>query len=73
MQLPVRDKDAVTSQVPTDGNVATLRGVLRELDDAGVDIVDLAIHTPDLDDVFLALTGQHDRSQEPRSEKEPQA
>ena len=72
MQLPVRDNDALTLQVPTDGNVATLRGVLRELDDAGVDVVDLAIHTPDLDDVFLALTGQHDRSQKPRNEKEPQ-
>ncbi len=71
MQLPVRDDDAVTLQIPTDGNVATLRRVLRDLDDAGVDVVDLAIHTPDLDDVFLALTGQHDRSQQPRTEKEP--
>jgi ABC-2 type transport system ATP-binding protein len=70
MQLPVRDDDAVTLQIPTDGNVATLRRVLRDLDDAGVDVVDLAIHTPDLDDVFLALTGQHDRSQQPRTEQE---
>jgi ABC-2 type transport system ATP-binding protein len=45
-------------QIPTDGNVATLRRVLRDLDDAGVDVVDLAIHTPDLDDVFFALTGR---------------
>jgi ABC-2 type transport system ATP-binding protein len=71
MQLPVREEDAVTLQIPTDGNVATLRRVLRDLDDAGVDVVDLAIHTPDLDDVFLALTGQHDRSQHLRTEKEP--
>jgi len=73
MKLPARDGDALTLQIPTDGNVATLRRALRELDDAGVDVVDLAIHTPDLDDVFLALTGQHDRSQKPRSKKEPQA
>jgi ABC-2 type transport system ATP-binding protein len=73
MQLPVRDDDALTLQIPTDGNVTTLSRVLRELDDAGVDVVDLAIHTPDLDDVFLALTGQPDRSEKPRSEKEPQA
>ena len=71
MRLPVRDDDAVTLQIPTDGNVATLRRVLRDLDDAGVDVVDLAIHTPDLDDVFLALTGQHDRAQQSRTEKEP--
>ncbi len=69
----MRDDDALTLQIPTDGNVTTLSRVLRELDDAGVDVVDLAIHTPDLDDVFLALTGQHDRSEKPRSEKEPQA
>ena len=70
MQLPVRGDDALTLQIPTDGNVTTLRSVLRELDDAGVDVVDLAIHTPDLDDVFFALTGAHDRSGEPRSDEE---
>src|SRR5262249_10308366 len=53
MQLPVRDDDAVTLEIPSHGNVATLRHALRELDDAGVDVVDLAIHNPDLDDVFL--------------------
>jgi len=73
MQLPVRGDDARSLQIPTDRNLATVRRVLRELDHAGVDVVDLAIHTPDLDDVFLALTGQRDRSQKPRSETEPQA
>jgi ABC-2 type transport system ATP-binding protein len=51
------DDDDVTLQIPTDGNIATLRSVLRELDRADVDVVDLSIHTPDLDDVFFALTG----------------
>ena len=64
------DDDALTLQIPTDGNVATLRLVLRELDEVDVDVDGLAIHTPDLDDVFLALTGRHDRSQEPGSDKE---
>lgn len=73
MQLPVRDDDALTLQIPTDGNVTTLRRVLRGLDDVVVDVVDLAIHTPDLADVFLALTGQHDRLHKPRSERDPQA
>ena len=73
MQLPVRDDDALALQIPTDGNVMTLRRVLRELDDAGIDVVNLAIHIPDLDDVFLALTGQHDPSQNLRSESEHQA
>jgi ABC-2 type transport system ATP-binding protein len=52
----VRDDDALTLTVPTDGTVRSLRQVLDTLaDDEGVD--NLALHTPDLDDVFLALTG----------------
>ena len=52
----VRDDDALTLTVPSDGTVRSLRHVLDALaDDEGVD--DLALHTPDLDDVFLALTG----------------
>jgi ABC-2 type transport system ATP-binding protein len=60
----VGDTDGLTLQIPTDGNVATLRRVLRELDDADVDLVDLSVHTPDLDDVFFALTGRHERNDE---------
>jgi ABC-2 type transport system ATP-binding protein len=55
---PARDDDALTLKIPTDGNVATLRRVLSELDQAGIDVEDMSIHTPDLDDVFFALTGQ---------------
>jgi len=64
LQVPVPDGEAVALQVPTDGNVATLRRVLRELDESGVDVDELAIHDPDLDDVFLALTGRHDENEE---------
>jgi len=71
LQVPVNDDEALTLQIPTDGNVTTLRRVLGELDDAAVDVVDLAIHTPDLDDVFLALTGRHDRSPHPERDTEP--
>jgi ABC-2 type transport system ATP-binding protein len=69
LQVPVSDDAALTLQIPTDGNVATLRRVLRELDESDVDVAELAIHTPDLDDVFLALTGRDDEShdEEPRS------
>jgi ABC-2 type transport system ATP-binding protein len=70
LQIPVRDGDALTLQIPTDGNVATLRRVLRELDESAVDVAELAIHTPDLDDVFLALTGRHDGSHEPENDQE---
>jgi len=52
------DEENLTMQVPSDGNVAALRSLLDQLNDAGVEIAQLSIHTPDLDDVFLGVTGQ---------------
>ncbi len=52
------DPDALTLDVPGSGDVAVLRALLDRLDDAHVRVDDLAIRTPDLDDVFLALTGR---------------
>jgi ABC-2 type transport system ATP-binding protein len=51
------DADQLTLAVPGDGSVASLRQVLDRLDRAGVEVERLAIHTPDLDDVFFAVTG----------------
>jgi ABC-2 type transport system ATP-binding protein len=68
--MPATDQGSPNLQIPTDGNVATLRRVLRDLDEAGVDVVDLAIHTPDLDDVFFALTGRGADPAESRTEEE---
>ena len=55
-----RDDETLTLQVPSDGGVGALRALLDRLDRAGVEVEDLAVHTPDLDDVFLALTGRTD-------------
>jgi ABC-2 type transport system ATP-binding protein len=55
-----RDDDALTLQVPSDGTVRSLRALLGRLDSASVEVEELSVHTPDLDDVFLALTGQPD-------------
>jgi len=52
-----RDDDALTLQVPGDGSVRSLRALLDRLDTASVEVEELSVHTPDLDDVFLALTG----------------
>jgi ABC-2 type transport system ATP-binding protein len=51
-----RDEEALTLQVPSDGGVQSLRSLLSHLDNASVDVTELSVHTPDLDDVFLALT-----------------
>jgi ABC-2 type transport system ATP-binding protein len=57
-----RDNDALTLQVPGDGTVRSLRALLDRLDGASAEVEELSVHTPDLDDVFLALTGQPDTS-----------
>jgi ABC-2 type transport system ATP-binding protein len=61
----LRDDEALTLQVPSDGSVKSLRALLDRLDGAAIDVDELSIHTPDLDDVFLTLTGQPDKEKEP--------
>ena len=61
-----RDDEALTVQVPSDGGIDSLRALLDRLDGASIEIAELSVHTPDLDDVFLTLTGH---PSEP--EKEP--
>jgi ABC-2 type transport system ATP-binding protein len=51
------DEEALTLEVPTGGSVPELRSILTRLDDRGIDVAELTVHTPDLDDVFLTLTG----------------
>jgi ABC-2 type transport system ATP-binding protein len=43
--------------VPAEGGAATLVAVVRELGEAGIEIDDVGIRRPTLDDVFLSLTG----------------
>jgi ABC-2 type transport system ATP-binding protein len=60
-----RDDDALTLQVPSDGGVRSLRALLDRLDAEAIEVAELSVQTPELDDVFLALTGQpqtHERS-----------
>ncbi|WP_225653766.1 ATP-binding cassette domain-containing protein [Streptomyces pseudogriseolus] len=51
-----RDDDALALQLPSDGTQRELRAVLDHLDAAGIEADELTVHTPDLDDVFFALT-----------------
>ncbi|WP_242891787.1 ATP-binding cassette domain-containing protein [Actinomadura litoris] len=53
-----RDDEALTLQVPSDGGVRALRELLGRLDEHSIEVDELSVHTPDLDDVFLALTGR---------------
>jgi ABC-2 type transport system ATP-binding protein len=49
--------DTLTLEIPTDGGVRSLRALLEQLDHENIEVVGLTVHTPDLDDVYFALTG----------------
>ncbi|MEU6040183.1 ATP-binding cassette domain-containing protein [Actinomadura sp. NPDC047616] len=54
-----RGDEPLTLRVPSDGGVRSLRVLLSLLDQESIDVDELTVHTPDLDEVFLALTGHH--------------
>lgn len=60
----IEDEGTLALRVPSDGSQRELRALLDRLDAAGVEADELTVHTPDLDDVFFALTG--DRTDVPQ-------
>jgi ABC-2 type transport system ATP-binding protein len=55
----VPDPEQLVLQVPADGTVDAVRELLDKLHEVRIAVERLSIHTPDLDDVFLAVTGSH--------------
>jgi ABC-2 type transport system ATP-binding protein len=62
-----RSDGELALQIPSDGSVRSLKALLDRLDDGSIEVEGLTVHTPDLDDVFFALTG-HPTAQ---ADKEP--
>jgi ABC-2 type transport system ATP-binding protein len=60
------DVAALTLQVPSDGDAGSLRILLNTLHEAGADASQVSVHTPDLDDVFFAFTGDREGARETR-------
>ncbi|MFW0793660.1 ATP-binding cassette domain-containing protein [Gordonia sp. CPCC 205515] len=52
------ESDAFAISIPGTAGIDDLRSVLTTLDDTGITATALSVHTPGLDDVFLALTGR---------------
>ncbi|MGW4293937.1 ATP-binding cassette domain-containing protein [Micromonospora chersina] len=52
------DEDDLILRVPSDGGARSLRALLAQLDTHSIEVEEFSVHTPDLDDVFLALTGR---------------
>jgi ABC-2 type transport system ATP-binding protein len=57
--------------VPASGGAGVLVQVVRDLDEAGVPIDDIALRRPTLDDVFLSLTGHVAEGEEASAEPAP--
>ncbi|MCG7633017.1 ATP-binding cassette domain-containing protein [Gordonia McavH-238-E] len=47
-----------TLAVPGGADIGAVRDVLSTLDEANIDASGISVHTPDLDDVFLTITGR---------------
>ena len=52
-----RHDDTLTLEVPSDAGAVAVRDLLNRLGDTAAEVDEVAVHTPDLDDVFFALTG----------------
>ena len=60
LQGASRDEEALTLQVPSPGGIRSVRGLLDRLDAASIEVDGIVVQTPDLDDVFLSLTADHE-------------
>lgn len=58
LQESESDEAGLSLTVPSQGEPGALRALLNRLDAANLPVDHLSIHTPDLDDVFFALTGR---------------
>ncbi|MEN8652078.1 ATP-binding cassette domain-containing protein [Streptomyces sp. 21So2-11] len=61
-----RDDEALALQIPSDGSQRELRSILDWLDSADIEADELTVHTPDLDDVFFALTSSTNVPNQPK-------
>jgi ABC-2 type transport system ATP-binding protein len=53
-----RHEDTLTLEVPSDGGAVAVRALLNRLGESAAEVAEVSVHTPDLDDVFFALTGR---------------
>ncbi|MBW8700946.1 Daunorubicin/doxorubicin resistance ATP-binding protein DrrA [Streptomyces sp. MBT84] len=60
------DDEGLTLQIPGDGSARELKSLLDRLEAEEIEAESLSVHTPDLDDVFFALTTE--RSHNPAAD-----
>jgi ABC-2 type transport system ATP-binding protein len=67
---PHLDEQSRRLSLPVSGGAEVLTEALRRLDGHTADIFDVGLRRPDLDDVFLALTG-HATEEPPVEDEQP--
>ncbi|SDF50729.1 ATP-binding cassette domain-containing protein [Klenkia brasiliensis] len=67
---PQRDEQTRRLTLPVKGGAATLAEALRLLEGSGVELLDVGLRRPDLDDVFLTLTGHSADDADPATEEQ---
>ena len=60
----IRDDATLVLRVPTDDTPQSLLALLKRLDEQDLPVERVTVHTPDLDDVFFALTDNPRQAQE---------
>lgn len=66
--LKVDKEDRIVS-IATKKGAGELRQILEQLESAKINVVDVSLHRPTLDDVFLSLTGKGTSSEEKEAKK----
>jgi ABC-2 type transport system ATP-binding protein len=65
LEEPHLDETARRLSLPVSGGIDVLAEAIRRLEGTGVEVLDLALRRPDLDDVFLTLTGHAAEEDQP--------
>jgi daunorubicin resistance ABC transporter ATP-binding subunit len=67
-EAPYTDMDTQRVSAGVEGGADQLRDIVRMLDERGIEVDDVGLRRPSLDEVFLAVTGKH---LEPTDQSEP--
>lgn len=63
------DKEDLTIKIPVKNSAEDLLTVTKMIDKAGIKPLNISLHKPTLDDVFLSITGKRPKAQEQKPKK----
>ena len=72
-EAPHTDIDTQRVSARVEGGGDQLRDIVRLLDERGIDVDDVGLRRPSLDEVFLAVTGRHIEPTDPDTDPQPAA